>query len=108
MTPEPVSVGTVGLGGIAAHHADLVGGVDSDETACGEFTAEWAVPTHERGEPLPDAAEAIFVTTPNKYHEEYATAAVAAGCDALIEKPLAHTLDSAKRIAAAADAEGAV
>lgn len=115
MTPEPVSVGIVGLGGIAAHHAeiladhnaDLVGGVDIDETARREFTAEWAVPTHERLEPLLDAAEAIFVTTPNKYHEEYATAALAAGCDVLIEKPLAHTLDSAKRIAAAAaDAEG--
>ena len=115
MPPKPVSVGIVGLGGIAAHHADnladhhadLVGGVDSDETARKAFAAEWSVPTYERVAPLLADAAAIFVTTPNRYHEEYATAALEAGCDVLIEKPLAHTLESAERIAeVAADAAG--
>lgn len=111
-----VRVGIVGLGGIASHHADnltdcsaaLVGGVDTDEHARHEFGEEWSVPTYDSVEPLVDDSDAVLVTTPNRYHEEYATACLEAGCDLLIEKPLAHSLESAERIAEAAHNSDAI
>ncbi|TQQ79443.1 Gfo/Idh/MocA family protein [Halonotius roseus] len=110
MTTETVSVGIVGLGGIAGHHAerladrnaDLVGGVDIDAGARREFSEEWSVPTHDDLAAIIDDIDALLVTTPNRYHERYATTALDAGVDVLVEKPLAHSLDSAERIAAAA------
>ena len=115
MSDSPVEVGIVGLGGIAHHHAEqladhsaeLVGGVDIDETARREFREEWTVPTHDDLDAIIDEIDALLVTTPNQYHEQYATAALAAGLDVLVEKPLAHSLESAERIAdAAANAAG--
>ena len=115
MTPEPVSVGIVGLGGIASHHAErladhsaeFVGGVDTDEHARREFGEAWSVPTHETLPEIIDEIDALLITTPNRYHEEYATTALDAGLDVLVEKPLAHSLPSAERIAdAARDAAG--
>jgi len=110
MTTETVSVGIVGLGGIAGHHAEqltdhsaeLVGGVDIDAGARQEFGEEWSVPTYDTLTAIVDELDAVVITTPNRYHEEYATTALDAGCDVLVEKPLAHSLDSAERIAAAA------
>ncbi len=115
MSEPPVSVGIVGLGGIASlhaehlhdHSAELVGGVDIDDHARREFAEEWSVPTHDDLDAIVDDIDALLVTTPNRYHEAYATAALDAGLDVLVEKPLAHSRDSAERIAdAAADAAG--
>jgi len=114
MTTATVSVGIVGLGGIASHHAEqladhsaeLVAGIDVDPDARREFTEEWSVPTHETLASIIDEIDALLVTTPNRYHEKYATAALDAGVDVLVEKPLAHSLDSAERIADAARDSG--
>ena len=110
-----VAVGIVGLGGIGTHHArqlidrnaNLVGGMDIDEDARRRFHEEFGVRTYGEAGDLYDDCEAVLVTTPNRFHAEYATGALEAGLDVLLEKPLAHTLESAERIAdAAADAEG--
>lgn len=108
-------VGIVGLGGIGHHHANqlgdldatLVGGVDIDADARAEFADAFGVETFENAEELYAITDAVIVTTPNRFHEEYATGALEAGLDVLLEKPLAHTLESAERIAtAASDAPG--
>ena len=113
--PNDVAVGIVGLGGIGSHHAtklvergaNLVGGMDIDADARERFHEEFDLPVHADEAALYDDCDAVLVTTPNRFHEEYATAALATGLDVLLEKPLAHTLESAERIAAAArDAEG--
>ncbi|GAA0526516.1 Predicted dehydrogenase [Halorubrum aquaticum] len=110
-----VAVGIVGLGGIGTHHArqfldrdaNLVGGMDIDADARRRFHEEFDVHAYEAAADLYDDCEAVLITTPNRFHEEYATEALEAGLDVLLEKPLAHTLESAERIAdAAADAEG--
>lgn len=114
MTTQTVSVGIVGLGGIAGHHAErladhsaeLVAGVDIDPGARQEFSEEWSVPTYDDLDAIIDELDAVVITTPNRYHEEYATTALDAGVDVLVEKPLAHSLDSAERIAAAAHDSG--
>ena len=113
--PNDVAVGIVGLGGIGSHHAtkltergaNLVGGMDVDPDARDRFREEFDAPAYEDEAALYEECDAVFVTTPNRFHEEYATSALSAGLDVLVEKPLAHTLESAERIAAVArDAEG--
>ncbi len=107
-----VAVGIVGLGGIGRHHAtrledqgaNLVGGMDIDSDARSEFHDEFGVHAYEDEEALYDACDAVLITTPNRFHEEYATSALDAGLDVLLEKPLAHTIESAERIADAAAA----
>ncbi|MFC6733268.1 MULTISPECIES: Gfo/Idh/MocA family protein [unclassified Haladaptatus] len=112
----PVNVGIVGLGGIGNHHSEritelghnIVAGVDVSEPARESFARKYDVDTYASFVELIDTdVEAIVITTPNKYHEKYAVAALEAGYDVLLEKPLAHTLESAERIAQAAhDADG--
>ena len=110
-----VSVGIVGLGGIGNHHAtkltergaNLVGGMDIDAGARRKFHEEFGVHAYESEDDLYRECDAVLITTPNRFHEEYAVSALDAGLDVLLEKPLAHSLASAERIAEAArDAEG--
>jgi predicted dehydrogenase len=116
-TNEQVRVGFVGLGNIGHYHADrvgdltgvdIVGGVDINPDARARFAEKYGVESFESYEDLYDAAvDAVVVTTPNKFHEEYAVAALRSGLGVLLEKPLAHSLESAERIAEAArNAEG--
>lgn len=103
-------VGIVGLGGIGTHHANclldndanLAAGLDIDAAARERFAEEYDVDTYADAEAFYEAVDAVIVTTPNAFHEEYAVGALEAGCAVLVEKPVAHTLDSAERIAAAA------
>ncbi len=110
-----VAVGIVGLGGIGHHHAsrlvergaELVGGMDIDADARRRFHEEFGVHAYEDETDLYDDCDAVLITTPNRFHEEYAISALEAGLDVLLEKPLAHSLESAERIAAAAaEADG--
>ncbi|NGM70558.1 Gfo/Idh/MocA family oxidoreductase [Natronolimnobius sp. AArcel1] len=113
--PTQARVGLVGLGNIGCHHADqlvelganLTAGLDIDETARDEFREAYGVETFETPADFYDVVDAVIVTTPNRFHEEYAVGALEAGLDVLLEKPLAHSLESARRIAdAAAAADG--
>ncbi|MFB6152000.1 MAG: Gfo/Idh/MocA family protein [Haloarculaceae archaeon] len=110
-----VRLGIVGCGNIGRHHAErlgdegatLVGAVDVDPDAREAFAERFDVDTYEDHAPLYDAVDAVVVATPNKFHERYAVDALDAGLDVLVEKPLAHTVESAERIAdAAAGADG--
>ena len=114
---ELVRIGIVGLGGIGHVHAghlrnlantedvavELVGGMDISADARRAFTEEYDVETYEDVESLYERVDAIVVTTPNRFHEEYVVGALDAGLDVLVEKPLAHSLESAERIAATAE-----
>ena len=114
---SPVRVGIVGLGNIGHYHADrivdlghaVVGGADINAEARARFRGTYDADTFENYKQLYEEGDldAVVVTTPNKFHEECAVAALNAGLDVLLEKPLAHSLESARRIAeAAAQAEG--
>jgi predicted dehydrogenase len=117
MTDSTPEVGVVGLGGMGRNHASwltdagaaLVGGADVADGARDSFAHEFGVPTYEDHEALYDDADpdAVVITTPNRFHEPAAVAALERGIDVLCEKPLAHTLESAERIADAADASDA-
>ncbi|WP_436926124.1 Gfo/Idh/MocA family protein [Halosimplex amylolyticum] len=111
MTSAPVSVGIVGLGtrGLAhARHAtelghEIVGGVDPDPEAREQFATEFDAPTFETYEELyASAPDAVEIASPNRFHEDATVAAFERDLDVLVEKPLAHSVESAERIAAAA------
>ncbi len=51
--------------------------------------------------------DGVILATPNQLHVEGALACVARGVPALIEKPVAHTLDEGKRLLAIAEQAGA-
>lgn len=103
-------VGVIGLGNIGRYHADrlqqlgqtIVGGVDVSEGARESFAETYETQAFSTFEDLYDhGVEALIITTPNKYHEEYAVAALERNIPVLVEKPLAHTLESAEQIVAA-------
>lgn len=54
------------------------------------------------------AIDAVYISTTNEWHESQTLAAVAAGKHVLCEKPLALSLDSARKMVAAAVAAGVV
>lgn len=111
-------IGFVGAGTIARVHAKYLqeaGGfaaavADIDPSASAAFAEEFDVPeTYEDYERmLAEAAlDAVVVAVPNSLHAPVAVAALEADLDVLVEKPLAHDLASAERIAAAeAESEG--
>ena len=108
-------IGIVGCGNIGRRHAQLLreqeiplaGGADIAEAPRQRFGNEFGVPTFEDHGALYAEADAVIVTTPNRFHEEPVVDALEAGLDVLVEKPLANDVDSAERIAAAArDADG--
>ncbi len=117
MTPErsEITTGIVGLGNIGQYHAErlldldvpLVGGMDVAAEARTRFARRYDVDVYEDHTELYDVVDAVIITTPNKYHEKYAVDAFERDLHVLLEKPLAHSLESAERIAeAAAHSEG--
>ncbi|NGM69666.1 Gfo/Idh/MocA family oxidoreductase [Natronolimnobius sp. AArcel1] len=110
-----VRTGLVGLGNIGHHHADrladlgvpVVGGMDVASDAREEFANRYDTAVYDDHRDLYDAVDAVIITTPNKFHEQYAVDAFERDLHVLLEKPIAHSLESAKRVAAAAaDSEG--
>ncbi|RQG95959.1 Gfo/Idh/MocA family protein [Natrarchaeobius chitinivorans] len=107
-----IGVGIVGLGGMGTLHArsleelgaDVVAGADLVEAQRRRFADEFSASTYETHEGLvvDDAVDAVVIATPNRFHEPIAVDALEAGCHVLVEKPLAHTLESAERIETAA------
>ncbi|MHC3439365.1 Gfo/Idh/MocA family protein [Natrialbaceae archaeon A-gly3] len=113
MIGSSVGIGVVGLGGMGQLHArnlrelgaDIVAGADlvPEQREC--FADEFGARTYEDHEGLvaDDDIDAVVVTTPNRFHEPITVAALEAGHDVLVEKPLAHTVERAERITAVED-----
>jgi predicted dehydrogenase len=107
-----IRVGIIGTGLIAREHAQaismlrdcasLVAGADIDSGRLEAFCTSFRVPCH-----YPNAAELlahpevdlVAITTPPIAHEEFVVAALENGKYVFCEKPLAHSLASAVRIA---------
>ncbi|MFC4541725.1 Gfo/Idh/MocA family protein [Halosolutus amylolyticus] len=117
MTPDrsDTKIGIVGLGNIGQYHAErlrdldvsLVGGMDVAAEARTRFARRYDVDVYEDHTELYDLVDAVIITTPNRYHEQYAVDAFERDLHVLLEKPLAHSIESAERIAdAAADSAG--
>lgn len=110
MPSSSPTIGIIGLGNIGRFHADRlvdngadIVGSDIDPDARSRFADSYATTAYADVTDLFDDADGVIVATPNRFHEEYAIAALDAGLDVLLEKPVAHSLESAEAIAAAAE-----
>ncbi len=111
---NPLRVAVVGLG-IGRSHvhgllqqpavAEVVALCDSDRRRLRAVGDEFGIePRYLDFEHLlaTERPDAVVIATPNDLHEPMVLAALASGCHVFVEKPLAHTLPSARAIAMAA------
>jgi predicted dehydrogenase len=108
-------IGIVGLGTMGMHHADRLVATDAEIVAGADVVADARATFADRfdGVTYEDHAamyetdlDGVIITVPNAFHENVAVTALDEGVHTLVEKPLAHTVESAERIAeAASDAD---
>ena len=113
-----IGVGVIGVGLMGRHHAENVGRVDGAKLVAvhdaNPLVAErvarelGATSCASVDELLSiDGVAAVIIASPAQAHERQAVAALAAGKDVLLEKPIAPTLEAADRILAATGASAA-
>jgi hypothetical protein len=78
----------------------LGGGIDTDPNVREAFEATFDATTYTAIDAFYEAIDAGIITTPNRFHETYAVTALEVDLHVLLEKPLAHTIDSAEHIVA--------
>jgi predicted dehydrogenase len=106
MGQTEIDVGVVGLGTHGTNHAEILSqmghevlGADTDPKLRRQFQKQFGATTFDNPSDLfQSGIDAVVIATPNKFHEPAAKEAMNAGLDVLVEKPLAHALDSAERI----------
>ncbi len=116
MSVETMRVGVIGCGVIAywthlrelkrIRGARLVAAADPDPAARARAERLAGIPVHASAEELlarPDV-DAVIISAPNELHAELAVAAAHAGKHFYLEKPIALTLEDARRVIAAAAA----
>lgn len=110
---EPLRAGLIGCGSIGRLHAETLEAIgeevaavaDVDPTALESFADDFDVSeTYEDYERMIDdaALDLVVVAVPNSLHADCAIAALRADLDVFVEKPLAATLEGARRIESAA------
>lgn len=107
--------GLIGLGSMGRHHARVLRSLEGvDLVAVADAAGD---PFGAAGglEVLPDlesllkvGVDYVTVVVPTIYHEEIALQLAEAGVPALVEKPLAHDLEAATRVADAFESKGLV
>ncbi|MCX4965477.1 Gfo/Idh/MocA family oxidoreductase [Streptomyces sp. BE147] len=114
-TPKPLRAGLIGLGSMGRNHARVLHGLDGVELVAaadpvaGPDSAPAGVPVVRSVAEL--AAEGIdyaVVACPTALHEEVALDLAERGIHALIEKPIAPSVESAERITRAFGERGLV
>jgi myo-inositol 2-dehydrogenase/D-chiro-inositol 1-dehydrogenase len=119
---EPVSggvrIGVVGAGAMGAAHVETltrwvpgaevvaVYDVDADRARVVADAAGAVVASSAESLIADDAVEAVIVAAPDPLHEELALACLAAGKPTLLEKPLATSVEAARRVVDAEVAGG--
>lgn len=107
--------GLVGLGIMGQNHARVLSslsGVDLVAVADPLGDSKNVIPDHAIFSSIDDVLsrgiEYCVVAAPTAFHEEISLKLIDAGIHILIEKPIAHNLESAKRIEAAANKRGII
>ena len=117
MTRQPVRVGVVGTGALGYHHARLlravegaalVGIFDINPTRAAQVAGELETVAFPSLTALVEAVEAVSVAVPTPAHTAVGLEILARGRHALIEKPLADSLEGAEALVAKAADAGAL
>lgn len=111
---ERLSVGVIGVGSMGQHHArvyqelptvDLIGVSDVNDEQAAE-TADKYGTTPMSVDSVLSAADAVSIVVPTAYHYEMGMAAIEAGVDLLIEKPITEEPAAGRELLAAAEEAG--
>jgi phthalate 4,5-cis-dihydrodiol dehydrogenase len=105
----------VGVGGTemlpameAMSELKLVAGCDTNEDTLNQFSARYGAKGYgDYDQMLADPeVEAVWVSTPNRFHAEHSIKAMEAGKHVVVEKPMALNLDDAKKMVETAEKMG--
>jgi UDP-N-acetylglucosamine 3-dehydrogenase len=108
-------IGVIGFGAIGRHHArNLAARADVQFAGIADTASDAREAATRRGYVAYPSAEALIgsgldaaiVAVPTSRHESAASVAIERGCAVLVEKPLAHSMQSAKRVVAQAERAG--
>jgi predicted dehydrogenase len=100
-------VAVIGAGSFGRHHlrilskspnAQLAGVVDSSADRASAAAAEYGCPVFNSPEELAGKVEAAIVAVPTSAHADVGCALLENGIDVLVEKPIAHDMESARRL----------
>ena len=117
MTQQRLRVGVVGTGALGFHHARLLrrmegaefaGIFDVDPVRATEVARELDTVAHPSLDALLDRVDAVSIAVPTPAHTEVGLAVLSRGIAALVEKPLADSLEGAERLVRQAAATGVV
>jgi len=117
VTQQRLRVGVVGTGALGFHHARLLrrmegaefaGIFDVDPVRATEVARELDTVAHPSLDALLDRVDAVSIAVPTPAHTEVGLAVLSRGIAALVEKPLADSLEGAERLVRQAAATGVV
>jgi predicted dehydrogenase len=110
---EPVKLAVIGAGAIGRKHVELIAhapeaklvGLADPAPAAADLARTLGVPHFADAAALLDATapDGVVIASPNALHLPHGLAAIERGIPALIEKPIAHTLDAAQALVAASE-----
>lgn len=107
MTDRRLRVGVIGTGALGFHHARLLrrtegtefaGIYDIDPARAAHVAQELEITAHPTLDALLDRVDAVSVAVPTAAHTEVGLAVLSRGIAALIEKPLADSLEGAQQL----------
>jgi predicted dehydrogenase len=107
-----IRVAVIGAGSFGRNHlrvlremadVDLAGVLDTNPARAEAASAEFGCPVLRDPAALAGTVDAAVVATPTTTHAEVGCALLDAGIDVLLEKPMAESLDSARRLRDAAE-----
>jgi predicted dehydrogenase len=115
MNDKPLRVGLIGLGRMGQNHlrilsmlkgVELAFVADADAAVAGRHGAAHSVPGVSSLSDVLDSADAIVICTPTVTHADYIRMVANKVRNIFVEKPLADTLEEAKRVACFATEKG--
>ena len=112
--PPPTRVGVIGAGAMGSHHAraysslgglcELHGVYDVERARAATLATRFQTRAYSSLDALLADVDAVSIASPSSLHIEQALAALDAGVDVLVEKPVALTPDDGRRLRIAAAA----
>lgn len=113
---DRIAVGVIGVGSMGEHHArilselpaaDLVGVTDADFDRAEAVANRYGTRALSM-DTLLERCSAVTVAVPTRAHEEVVTSCLEADTHVLVEKPIAHSVEAARRLAETANRAGLV
>ena len=112
-----IRAGVIGAGALGLHHVrilrdmlgpDFAGFYEARPERAAYVSSELGVKAHESVESLLDAVDAVTIVVPTPAHFGVALEVLSRGIHAMIEKPIAASLEEADELLAVARASGAI